>query len=199
MMQGLGVFDPDGRVVLFNQRYVEMMGLPAHFLVGLSLLDLLQHAKKTGNFDGDPEQRFADVVAGIKDGKPLEKILEAVDGRALRVVDQPMANGGWVATIEDITEYRIAERERDRDRNILNLIIDSILTTIAVKDARDRRYVLINRAGEEHFGIPRDKIIGKTARDIWPKATADLISGYEERLLKSDGHLFLEVPGHYTW
>jgi diguanylate cyclase (GGDEF)-like protein/PAS domain S-box-containing protein len=74
----------------------------------------------------------------------------------------------------------------------LNLIIDSIPTTIAVKDARDRRYVLINRAGEEHFGLSRDKMIGRTAQDVWPKAIADLISGYEEQLLKSDGHLFLE-------
>jgi diguanylate cyclase (GGDEF)-like protein/PAS domain S-box-containing protein len=131
----------------------------------------------------------------MKGWKPLVQILEAADGRALRVVDQPIAHGGWVATIEDITEHRKAERERDRDRNLLNLIIDSIPTTIAVKDAHDRRYVLINRAGEEHFGVSRDKIIGRTARDVWPKATADLISDHEEQLLESDGHLPLgEYP-----
>jgi diguanylate cyclase (GGDEF)-like protein len=32
-------------------------------------------------------------------------------GRALRVVDQPMHDGGWVATLEDITEWQAAQSQ----------------------------------------------------------------------------------------
>ena len=43
--------------------------------------------------------------------------------------------------------------------------------TISVKALPDRRYVLVNRAGEEFYGKSRDQIIGKTAQDIFPSKT----------------------------
>jgi PAS domain-containing protein len=41
MSQGLCMFDADGKIMLFNERYAQMMGLPAASLKGLSLLDLI--------------------------------------------------------------------------------------------------------------------------------------------------------------
>src|SRR5258705_12147813 len=38
MQQGLCMFDADGRLVLFNQRYIELMALPASDLSCMSLL-----------------------------------------------------------------------------------------------------------------------------------------------------------------
>ena len=38
MLQGLCMFDAEEKIVLFNQRYVDMMKLPADDLTGLSLL-----------------------------------------------------------------------------------------------------------------------------------------------------------------
>ena len=61
-------------------------------------------------------------------------------------------------------------------------------TTIVVKDVHSRRYVLVNQAAVEHFGVPREQIIGKTAHEIFPKETADVISrGTTTELLQSDG------------
>ena len=37
--------------------------------------------------------------------------MESSKGRTLRVVDRPMTGGGWVATFEDITEWRKAEEK----------------------------------------------------------------------------------------
>lgn len=192
MMQGLCMFDADGRIVLFNQRYVDMIGLSAGDLKGSSLLDLFEYCKTTGEFSGNPTQVFNRILANMRAGKLMTQIMESVDGRAIRVVDRPMGDGGWVATLEDITESRKVEKERDRDREFLNQIIDNVPSTIIVKNAQDLRYVLINRAGEKHFGAPRDQLIGKSADEVWPKATADLIAEYDQNLLKSDGYLFLD-------
>ena len=142
MMHGLCMFDAEGRIILFNQRYVDMMGYSADNLMGLSLLDLFKHRKLAGDFTGDPEQFFAGVLASMQAGIATTKIMEAADGRALRVGDHPMANGGWVATFEDITEQRKVETERDRDREFLEQIINNVPSPIIVKDARTRRYVL---------------------------------------------------------
>ena len=73
----------------------------------------------------------------------------------LRVIDQPMEGGGWVATYEDITEQRRAERERDKNQAFLDLIIDNVPSAIFVKNAVDRTYVLVNRACEHMWGVSR--------------------------------------------
>jgi diguanylate cyclase (GGDEF)-like protein/PAS domain S-box-containing protein len=106
MSQGLCMFDRDGRVTLFNQHYADMMGLAPAELQGRALLDVFRHRKSTGAFTGVPETMFAHVLAEMQAGKPKTRIMEIGQGRALRVVDQPMAGGGWVATFEDITETR---------------------------------------------------------------------------------------------
>ena len=45
MAHGLCMFDAQGRLILFNQRYCEMMQLPAESLLGRSLLDLMKSAQ----------------------------------------------------------------------------------------------------------------------------------------------------------
>jgi diguanylate cyclase (GGDEF)-like protein/PAS domain S-box-containing protein len=109
MSQGLCMFDADGRIVLFNGRYAKMVGLPAASLRGLSLVDLIKHRKAAGEFGGDPEEFAARVVAAAREGKSNTRVIETSAKRALRVNEQPMQQGGWVSTIDDITEGRLAQ------------------------------------------------------------------------------------------
>jgi len=111
MSRGLCMFDADGRVVLFNERYSKMMDLPAAWFEGRSLLDLFKLKKETGEFAGDPEGFFARVKAEAREGKSVTKIRKTPVGRVLRVLDQPMPGGGWVATLEDITEWQEAQAQ----------------------------------------------------------------------------------------
>ncbi len=111
MSQGLCMFDAEGRIALFNDRYAKFMGLSPSSLQGSSLLDLFKHRKETGDFTGNPEEFFAGVMAEARQGKSSTKVMETKAGRALRVVDQSMPGGGWVATFEDITEWRKAQAQ----------------------------------------------------------------------------------------
>ena len=149
-------------------------------------------AKQQGISLEIPEQFYADVLAGMRDGKPTTKIMKTVQGRALRVVDQPMPSGGWVATFEDITEQLQVESDRDRARRFLELIIDNVPATIFVKQASDRRYVLVNRAGEKFWGISRADMIGKTADDVLPPDEAAAIVARDDELLRSGQPIFDE-------
>ena len=105
------MFDADGNMTLFNERYAKMMGLSAAWLKGRSLLDLFKRRKASGEFVGDPEGFFARVVTDAREGKFNTRIMQTSGGRALRVVDQPMRGGGWVATFEDVTEWRKAQAQ----------------------------------------------------------------------------------------
>jgi diguanylate cyclase (GGDEF)-like protein/PAS domain S-box-containing protein len=111
MSQGLCMFDADGRIVLFNERFAKMVGFSAASLRGLSLLDVIKHWKAAGEIAGDPEEFVARMIAAARDGKSNTRIIETSAKRALRVIEQPMQAGGWVSTLEDITESREAQAQ----------------------------------------------------------------------------------------
>jgi diguanylate cyclase (GGDEF)-like protein/PAS domain S-box-containing protein len=110
MSQGLCMFDAEGRIVLFNERYSELMGRTGLNLQGRTLLDVLRHQKSIGEWDGDPDEFFARLVAETKAGNAVTKTV-VQKGRSIRVVDQPMKGGGWVATFEDVTEWEQAQEQ----------------------------------------------------------------------------------------
>ena len=111
MSQGLCMFDADGRILLFNARYANMMGLSTASLKGISLLDLIRYRKAAGEFAGNPDEFFARVVAAARKGKTNTRVIETSAKRALRVTEQPKQDGGWVSTVEDITEWRKAQAQ----------------------------------------------------------------------------------------
>ena len=85
MSQGLCMFDADGARSLFNERYMQMMGSSAASLKGQCLLDLFRQRKAAGEFAGDPEEFFAQVMADVRAGKSSTKIVQTGDGtRAAR-------------------------------------------------------------------------------------------------------------------
>jgi len=311
MSQGLCMFDAHGLTVLYNERYLQIMGYSAEFVSGRrSLLERLKYHKTRGDFADDPEQFYANLLKDVAEGKTITRIVHGLNGRILRVVDRPMSDGGWVATLEDITEqqqqeesfrllfdgnalpmlvfdveslsflavndaalthYRYtreqflqltaldlrptecradfvdklkvmddyqagrewrhqksdgspfiaqvysrrlryqgksarlvvvvdvtervrAEEERDRNRELLDRIIENVTMTILVKDARTLQYVLVNRAAERLWGLSRSEMIGKTPHEIFEKKAADIIEANDRKLLESGTNFY--VPEH---
>ena len=112
MSQGLCMWSPMGRLILCNERYVQMYGLsPDLVRPGLSLRELLDHRIKVGSFSGSRDQYIADLLSSIAKGKTVTNVREH-KGRFIAIVNRPMGDGGWVATHEDITEQRLAEIQR---------------------------------------------------------------------------------------
>jgi len=108
MTQGLLLFDSSQRLIICNQRYLEMYGLSSEVIKpGCSFRDVVSHRKATGSFTGDVDQYIARVLRDI--GQRNAMIITTPDGRSVQIVNEPLADGGWVATHEDITERRRAE------------------------------------------------------------------------------------------
>jgi diguanylate cyclase (GGDEF)-like protein/PAS domain S-box-containing protein len=71
-----------------------------------------------------------------------------------------------------------------------------------VKDM-DLKYLLLNRAAEKTLGIDRSMILGKTAGEVFPKASAEKIELEDRRLIESGQPLYLDehaiaTPGNGT-
>jgi diguanylate cyclase (GGDEF)-like protein len=109
--QGLVMFDSSDRLVVCNQRYLDMYGLsPEIVRPGCTFRELLDHRFATSNFGADDmEQYAADILVAVGQGTCFSKITELHDGRIICVVTQPIGDGGWVATHEDVTEEKRAE------------------------------------------------------------------------------------------
>ncbi len=194
MTQGLVLYDASARIVTTNQRYLDMYNLSTEVVKpGCRFLDLIQHRKDTGSFDGDVEEFCSNILRNVAAGKITHSVMQGADGRSFQIVNKPLAQGGWVATIEDITARRRLEQERDRSSAFLRQIIDHIPTQITVKDMRDRRYVLANRVAETQFGLSHDDIVGKTAVDLFSKEAADIIARDDAEALQSPNGLFLDI------
>jgi diguanylate cyclase (GGDEF)-like protein/PAS domain S-box-containing protein len=108
--QGLVVYDNTAHVTVCNDRYIEMFGLSAEVVKpGCTMQDLIYHRKEAGSFDGDVEEFCAAIINDVARGKMTHQITEAPGGRAIQIINQPLQAGGWVATIEDVTERKQAE------------------------------------------------------------------------------------------
>ncbi|QDP23238.1 EAL domain-containing protein [Bradyrhizobium cosmicum] len=191
MSQGLILYDAAGYIVTCNRRYADMFGLSTDVIKpGCHIHEAMYHRKERGAFRGDVEAFCAEVMRVVAEGKVSTRIHELPNGRAFQVINTPLAQGGWVATIEDITERRNLEQERDRNYTFLREIIDHIPSQITVKDARTRQYLLLNCVAEQLFGQSRQDVVGKTAFDIFPKAPADRITEDDSNALKSAEGLF---------
>jgi diguanylate cyclase (GGDEF)-like protein len=110
MTQGLLLFDSSQQLVVCNQRYIEMYGLSAGTVKpGCSFREIIAHRKATGSFAGDEDEYCARILQNI--GLRNSMVVETRDGRSIQIVSEPLADGGWVATHEDITERRLAEEQ----------------------------------------------------------------------------------------
>ena len=191
MSQGLILYDAAGYIVICNRRYAEMFGL-SHDVIkpGCHIREAMRHRKERGAFDGDVEAFCAEVMRIVAEGRVSTRVHQLANGRAFQVINTPLAQGGWVATIEDITDRRKLEQERDRNHTFLREIIDHIPSQITVKDARTRQYLLLNCVAEQLFGRSRQEVVGRTAFDVFPEAPAARITEDDSRALNSAKGLF---------
>jgi two-component system cell cycle sensor histidine kinase/response regulator CckA len=171
------------RFVAVNDAAVRHYGYDRNRFLRMSVLDILpaedreevQNRFATHGLHAGPDRTWRHVKA---DGT-------AIDVSVYRCLLQHRGRETSLVGVIDVTERLRAEAERDRNRRFLDQVIESVPTTIYVKDARDLRYMLINRAGEKLWGVPRGEAIGKTAYEIFTEETADFVTANDLRLLES--------------
>jgi diguanylate cyclase (GGDEF)-like protein len=111
MSQGLAMFDGAERMVVCNERYLEMYGLSGDVVrPGCTVRDLLRQRAESGTFPSDNiDQYLVELKAVLGAGGTQKMITSLRDGRIVAVVNTPTPDGGWVATHDDITEVKLAE------------------------------------------------------------------------------------------
>jgi len=121
--QGLCFFDGAQRLIVSNRRYAELYDLPPERVrPGITLREIIEMRFAAGSCPKMTEEEYhawRNSVAVAHES--TESIVEMKNGRTIVIQHQPMPDGGWVATHDDITERRRQEEELRRSKEAAEL------------------------------------------------------------------------------
>ena len=109
--QGITVFDPDLRLVAWNQTFLRLLDFPDELaFVGASFESFIRYNARRGEYGpGDPDIQVAERVAAAADFRPHVRERQRPNGRVLLLRGEPLADRGFVTLYSDITEQRYIE------------------------------------------------------------------------------------------
>jgi diguanylate cyclase (GGDEF)-like protein len=179
MSQGLCMFDADERLVVANERYAQMYGLPLNEVKpGTPFRQIIEARIAAGAYaGGDPEAYINERLSAVRERRPSTKIQTLPDGRVVAIAHQPMSDGGWVATHEDITEQRRYEAK------IAHMALHDGLTDLPNRTLFNERLEQALARGETVAALLLDLDLFKNVNDTLGHAVGDkLLQAVASRL-----------------
>ena len=109
MAQGLMMYDPAGKLIISNRRIAELLGVPwekwKDSVFGKTVPHTMQFARDLTGIEMKHQSRILTELHGILDsGKKGTIVIDRTNGSTYSAACAPMTDGGFVVTIEDITE-----------------------------------------------------------------------------------------------
>jgi diguanylate cyclase (GGDEF)-like protein len=198
---GLSMWDAEQRLVVCNDRYVKMYGLPPELAVpGTPLLAMIEHRISKGIYAGHrPEEYRPEGLAEVLSSS--NALHELNDGRLIAISRLPMEDGGWVTTHEDVTERRQSEAR------LAHLAFHDALTglpnRLLLRERLEQALNMTSRSGGvavlcldlDRFKEVNDTL-GHPMGDALLKAVAERISNClraEDTVARSSGDEFVVV------
>jgi len=114
------------------------------------------------------------------------KLLESLATRAARAIATAQFMRDQAMTASEL-EIQMTARtmELSAANQFLDSIIQNIPNMIFVKEARDLRFIRLNRAGEELLGFPSDELMGKNDFDFFPVDQAEHFIAVDRETLRN--------------
>ncbi|WP_240626267.1 putative bifunctional diguanylate cyclase/phosphodiesterase [Thalassospira lohafexi] len=124
--QGICLFDQDLNLMVWNERYIELLNLPRDLVKeGTPLSDILRYNGERGEYgDVSIQALISDRVAIARRREPYRMERTRPNGRVIQVDHNPMPGGGYVATYTDITERKQTEAR------MRHLAVHDVLTSL---------------------------------------------------------------------
>ena len=147
--QGVSVIDQNLRLILWNQRFHEILDFPSGMVFkNARFEDFIRFNALRGEYGpGDAEAQVQGIVARASQFLPHRFERKMKDGRSLQVEGFPFKFGGeisgFVTIYTDITEQKHTEEQLTRQRDVMRTVIDNFPGGISLCDA-DLRFTTYN-------------------------------------------------------
>jgi diguanylate cyclase (GGDEF)-like protein len=184
MSQGLCFFDAEQRLIVCNDRYVEMYDLPPDRVgPGTPLTEIVDMRFEAGSVPAMSREEYLRWRGKIAiSSKPIDSIVELGNGRTFKIRHRPMPDCGWVATHEDITEQRRSEvkieymAHHDSLTDLANRVLLNERLEVALSQIHRNEMVAIHHLDLDQFKAVNDTF-GHPAGDKLLKIVADRLRG----------------------
>ncbi len=183
--QGVCFFDGERRLILANGRYADLYGLSTDDIQpGTTLRKITERRVEIGTCTMGVDDYLAWCEQVNSAGGPQLRTVELKDGRTIQIHHEPMPDGGWVATHEDVTELK-ASRAAATELLSLQTLIDLVPDYLWVKD-RDSNFVVANKALAADWGHEHpSQMIGLNDRMFHPPEVAEEFRSLELEVISS--------------
>jgi PAS domain S-box-containing protein len=178
--QAIIATDPEGRITVFSRGAELLLGYPAAEMLGRTpeiLHDRDEIVARAAELGVEPGMDvFFEPARG--GGRTDSRQWTYVSRNGNRCQVQLTINvmhstagepTGYIGVATDITEQRLAERERDQHAMMLRAVIENNQSLIYVKDLLGR-YLMVNRAFEEAFDVHEADLLGTDPFSGWAGA-----------------------------
>lgn len=217
---GVVIYNPDGRIVFANQAVVDLLRMPADFVLGKTSIELnLTPLREDGIVIRDDQRPIATVLAthnpvrGLLIGWRIPTVPETA-WTLLDAVPEFSSSGDLlrvVVTVTDLTEQRrAAEALRESEERFRTLVSD--LHVAVVLHSPNGLIEYANAAAYRMFDVPENAALGKTPAEFGiaifeedgtelPPDQQPVASVLSTRLPISNGLLALRHPvsGKLIW
>ncbi|WP_125461860.1 MULTISPECIES: PAS-domain containing protein [Rhodomicrobium] len=135
--QGLCFFDGAHRLVICNNRYLDMYGLdPGAVVPGTTLREIIDLRYEAGSAPAmSPDDYYNWRIDDDLRNRPNDTVVELMNGRVFAIRHRPMPDGGWVATHEDITPQRLTDERNALMVQSLRAAKDELTRAVAAAEA----------------------------------------------------------------
>ena len=190
--------DLEGRCTFANDACIDILGYNHQSeLLGKEMHTLMRHSYSDGTLCPKEECK---ILKTLHNGESIHVEHEMFGHKngnlfpvtywAYPVTLEGEVKGG-VITFIDITEQLRVKDELKHSQLLLSSIVEHIPVMVFLKDAKDLRFELFNKAGENLLGYERKDLIGKNDYDIFPKDQAEAFTRNDHLVL--DSHKLLEI------
>jgi diguanylate cyclase (GGDEF)-like protein len=185
MSQGLCFFDANHRLIVCNDRYIDMYDL-AHDRVdpGTPLAEIVDMRFEAGSFPEMTRDEYLRWRANVAiSHEPTDSIVELRNGKTFKIRHRPMPDGGWVATHEDITVQRRSELKIEymAHHDALTDLANRVLLNERLEQALGLRIHLEEMVAVHHIDLDQFKAVNDTfghpAGDKLLRIVADRLRG----------------------
>jgi diguanylate cyclase (GGDEF)-like protein len=166
MSQGLCFFDASHRLIVCNDMFVDMYGLPRDRVgPGTPLTEVVDLRFEAGSFPEMSRDEYLHWRTNVAiSNEPTDSVVELKNGRTFKIRHRPMLDGGWVATHEDITEQRASELKIEymAHHDALTDLPNRVLLNERLEQALGRRIHLKEMVAVHHLDLDQFKAVNDT-------------------------------------
>lgn len=171
---GITVFDADLNLQMANDRFYRIFNMSKQeFPFGTPFLRIGGFIAKNGHYGpGEPDKIVAKHVAKFRKNEHYSDERYFPDGRIFEVNGFPLAEGGHVTTVLDITDKKRGEerlrQSQQRFRDMARIASDWFWET----DSK-HRFSFVSQRFSEITNIPVGRLLGKTRQEVGVESKID--------------------------